>query len=268
MASLTLGQPTGPGGDAGDNGHNQNSIFSSFEQKMPKLAIAPGTSRKPRIKSSSKSTSAQQPPNFWEVDDIMALTKFAKDALAALIQNSSLACQMPQDEETFQLGNEADVVRASTLYLVYPVNIVLTQHCKPRQISINCKSEFHPIDPQYAVTKAGTSKAGPSKDPDDASQDSRCDIVWEFVMPGQKPVLFAAVEFKRQFVLRGDQFEKAKKSDREGSSFDGNSMIVLKQVAKYAKKNLQDILVYDWNYMFVAFLDPHDESARDSNGDS
>ena len=146
--------------------------------------------------------------------------------------------RIPQNEGTHSLITEADVLDASRLYLLHPVNVAVKELLNHGHLE--CRREHT------------------------ASPTSRTDIVWVHI-DGNQTTNVAVLEFKNTYVLREDDFRPAMANANEAErklqdAFDtntdtlltGNAFWVSKQAIKYHEElQTADVAVFDWNNMVV-----------------
>jgi hypothetical protein len=156
--------------------------------------------------------------------------------LAPFLQNS-----LPAIERPFLMITEGDVLRATTLYVVHPINLAL--NAKYRNTPIYCAENFR--------------------------EGICCDITWKY-HNGEDLVTIAVLELKRRGVLWWDEFECAKSDarnrddkmeeayenmdddDRVATTFEGNAVKLSQQAAAYAiRQRTQFIGLFDWDSMFL-----------------
>ena len=166
-----------------------------------------------------------------------ALLHLARTKLLTI--NETLNGKLAEIEQSHYLHTEADVGRASDLYLINPVNIAI-QKLLPRGGRIFCRAE-----------QVGRKK-------------NRTDRRWTYRRNGQS-VDIAILELKAPFVLKSNDFKyamvttsKAREKNDAAQSMENsthlkrNAITVAKQTKKYADDlGVTDIAVFDWNAMFV-----------------
>ena len=149
------------------------------------------------------------------------------------------------------MHNEADVVRATVLYLLHPVN----QAINAQYGHIFCAAE------------------------DQGNGPLRCDVVWKIWRDGEWSII-AILELKKRGVLSLGDFIHARvnykdipyhiqRALREPSStfLKGNAVTLSQQAAAYAwKRNTKYVALFDWNSLFLysfAGLDAKSETVGD-----
>ena len=176
---------------------------------------------------------------MWEQDPISYDQK-ADEILKTLAL--ALRSSLPAVERPFLMITEGDVLRATTLYVVHPINQAL--NAKYRDTPIYCLAES---------SKEGT----------------RCDITWKYRNGGDLNTI-AVLELKRRGVLWWKDFECAKSDakNRENkmkeaydntdndsgmaTTLKANAIALSKQAAAYAKvQETQFIGLFDWDSMFL-----------------
>jgi len=155
---------------------------------------------------------------------------------------SFLESSLPTIEDPFLVITEGDVLRATTLYLVHPINLAL--NARYGNTPIHCLAE--------------NSKDG-----------IRCDITWKY-QNGDNLDTIAVLELKRRGVLWWEEFECAKSDARNrgdkireayanmgannhvATTLKGNAITLSKQAAAYAvRQETQFIGLFDWDSMFL-----------------
>jgi hypothetical protein len=138
------------------------------------------------------------------------------------------------------VSDEADVVRATALYLLHPVHMALT--ARHPDVSIQCLAEF-------------------------ASSGIRPDIVYK--KDGQN---FALLEYKVTGVVNRQEFTTARlaatalpnevtakrvraENKDDGTFFYGNALKIIKRMACYsAKDETQYIAMFNWDWLFLSIF--------------
>lgn len=218
----------------------QTLIRDSFGYKLPNLpSKSPGKDYR-KVSPSASTTAIEEPPIVYMRESASDLANIARHKLRQL---QSLDLHSPALEETHFLAVEADVVRASGLELIHPINIVLPKLAP--SANVRCNSE---------VT--------------DRSNHSRFDMKWYFA---DTMTTFAILEFKNTKVLNWEGFESAACDNEDDAEskllkargetlLDGNAIVVSKQAKKYAR-TCKDVAIFDWNCMMVYDFSDVDEDA-------
>ena len=107
------------------NHDSQKPTVDALKEELPTFPSGKGSNFKdasfqPLSKSSGKSTTAAIPPVAWVAED---MESYLKTYFTNELANISANGVTPQLEESFRISNEADVVRASAVYLLNVVNI-------------------------------------------------------------------------------------------------------------------------------------------------
>lgn len=155
---------------------------------------------------------------------------------------SALQSSLPAVERPFLMITEGDVLRATTLYLLHPINLAL-----------NAKYEDTPI---YCLSE-------------DSKERIRCDITWKY-RDGRDLKTIAVLELKKRGALSWEDFERAESNagnredkmqeayantddgDDVATTFKENAIPLSKQAAAYAiRQKTQFVGLFDWNYMFL-----------------
>ncbi len=203
------------------------------------------------------------PPIAWEPSDPSLLANVynilymhdqsCRDKNERILRH--LDSYLPAVEPTFLLRVEADVVRASVLYLLHPINFAL------RSLSIEqlfCLSEM---------------SQGPT---------ARTDIAWTFQDKWNNRRTLAVLEFKNTYMLRKDEFYSGKAdmsaevgakgspvaliNDVKATPDDGNSWLgsgartLSRQMMKYSRRARTDfVAIFDWKALFIYDFSTMDE---------
>jgi hypothetical protein len=180
---------------------------------------------------------------MWEPDPTPYAQK-ASETLKKLALASSLRNSLPAVERPFLMSTEADVLRATTLYLTHPINQALNAKYENK---IYCLSE-------------------------NVMGGLRCDITWKCKI-GEDFDTIAVLELKRRGVLRWNDFQSARSdaANREtkiqeayakmedydndtaaATTFTENAIWLSRQAAAYAiRQETQFIGLFDWDSMFL-----------------
>ena len=150
---------------------------------------------------------------------------------------------MPSTEHTHYLSTEADVVRASILQLLHPVNSIASRLISQGHGELRCLSEHN------------------------AHMYCRTDIVWTYQQsPHHSPKYVAVLEFKNCRSLHWEDFENATISHQQdaslkmyqaagkvnGTCLKRNATIISQQARKYNYyTRCDDVAIFDWNSMFL-----------------
>lgn len=203
-------------------------ILQSFEQGLPVLDIKPRNDPYYKISSNAKSTIMVKPVPVFFHEATTNLVNLATERLQTIKEIDEY---IPGVEKTHLLSVEVDVARASAQHLVYPINMVLPELFQG--IDILCHSE---------VTQG---------------QHSRFYVRWAIARPGQPELTFAILEYKREGVLRWEDFELALCTEKDVvEQMDGanqrdaktlledNAETISKQAREYST-TCKDIAVFD-----------------------
>ncbi|KAI1428717.1 hypothetical protein F5Y12DRAFT_731497 [Xylaria sp. FL1777] len=218
------------------------TILESFQESLPNYTgEAPGAVVDTQL--SGESTKNTDPPKFWISlpegfwvnHRASTLTKYHTYLLSAGLHKDFIY----RKEKAITLLSEGDVTRAAALYLLHPVNQVMSA----LQPEILCLSEY----PAYQI---------------------RSDVVYK--LGGR---IFAIVEFKKRGIIlknefnaayleldkdenrRQDQIKRHIASGRRKpghSFFAGNSLKLIKQAANYAMTHgAIHVAVFDWDHLLL-----------------
>lgn len=232
------------------------TIAESFLELMPVLQIEQPLQKPRPIQVSASSTARVDPLIAWQPADSQELFDYSSWIFQGDQTPNSLLHPMPRIEAFHNLRSEGDVVRASHLYLLHPVNEAI-RHVTGGNPQIICAAE----ETHGAV--------------------ARTDISWSYDN-GEERTVFAILEFKNTFVLDWAEFEPAMADmtegrtpaelidriyqecdDEEYSWLGKNARIISKQAKKYFERTeCADIAIFDWNSMFIFDFSVLDEGAN------
>jgi hypothetical protein len=213
-------------------------IHTSFQHTLYKLDVPPVENEYRQTHSTAASTIATDAPRALEAEDKQLIIALACNSLSNLRGNSRLRERIPQNEGTHSLRTEADVLDASRLYLLHPVNVAANELLNYGRLE--CRREHI------------------------ASQTSRTDVLWVHIHEN-KTTNIAVLEFKNAFVLQeaefrlamgdaseaGQKLEEAFNTDAK-TLLTGNAYWVSKQAKKYHKElPIADVAIFDWKNMVV-----------------
>lgn len=215
----------------------QTTILDSFEHKLPHI-ISNFSGQYRIIRPSAQSTVEEDPVPIFIRDEPSVLARMARQYLPRnTIITNPVRADMPVVEKTHRLNTEADVLRAATLQLIHPVNVVLSERLPP-DARIYCESEVA------------------------EGVHSRFDMQWTLVQGGTETKL-AILEVKNTKVIHWTEFapaeatqenaEKMMESVMErqtGTLLAGNAILLSKQAKKYSRA-CKDVAIFDWNSMFI-----------------
>ncbi|KAI0517547.1 hypothetical protein F5B22DRAFT_109559 [Xylaria bambusicola] len=209
------------------------TILESFQTALPRYT---GDDFQGDLPDGGNSTMEMQPPAFW-----YNLEKFWETRGGEkLNQHSRLLGHLEKEfiykpEDAISLLVEGDVTRAAAMYLLHPVNQVLSA-IRP---GIKCLSEH-------------------------TTKNIRTDVCYKV---GNSTV--AVVEFKRKGAIRPHEFAAAQRQvksgtrdwnkqlalahdTRYGTFFAGNSLRLMKQASNYAyTERTRHVALFDWNYLVL-----------------
>ncbi|QSS61736.1 hypothetical protein I7I51_03913, partial [Histoplasma capsulatum] len=199
------------------------TIYEAFSRPLDDLPYTAVTNNYRSISSSAHSTVAEDPPSACVTENPSVLINYARNQLLAHTPNSgSLAERMPQVEPGHLLHTEADVLRASVLYLIHPVNVVANRLLNTG--SLDCRGEL-------------ASGGG-----------CRTDVRWVYRNGSQTPNI-AVLEVKYTKVLHLNDFHpaltnqqnaRAKRDAAQGEEnrthFKRNAYWIPKQAKKYSRR--------------------------------
>lgn len=232
---------------------NPVTIHESFWKTLDQLPVAVAPSGYRTISASSASTVDQDAISAFIQEDGNVLIKLGLHYLPKPPNVPfRLRQRMPQLETGHFLSTEGDVLRASNLYLLHPVNIAVNSLITNGHLYCTSEQSSH----------GGV----------------RTDIRWVYrsSQSGQKTNI-AVLEFKNTQVLRWadflpattDQQHAQDKLDdaqekRHYTHLMDNACLLSKQAKKYCLKlSSPDVAIFDWNAMFVFDFTGMDEDAHD-----
>ena len=190
------------------------------------------------------------PPRAFPKRNHTELTALAKQKLPQIEGQPCVNQALPQLERSHILHTESDVVRASMLYLIHPVNVAASKLLGNNNKTLYCRSEI-------------------------LSGSSRTDIRWQ-VTDGHTYRNVAVLEFKNTKVLHWQDFRKASPQGvsakdmrntalgrKDQTLFESNALVVSKQAKKYSEEIAPDVAVFDWEHMFIFDFTDVREDASD-----
>jgi len=199
-----------------------------------------------------------RPPKVWaplEVDDaVHAAHKFVEHHKERL--DSISAIKVPGLTIINPNSKEQDIIKIFNLLCMYPVEIVLMQIELPELYKLHIRCEAHPR----------------------AGHDVRVDILLEARTP-RTATTIAVMEIKGFGLVRDqvggilyarvDTIEKAKKvKPRSAVQFKGNSKLLLKQCATYARRyGTRHVALCDWSVAVYFDFKQLAEAGQNSAGD-
>ncbi len=224
------------------------TIRVSFQHRLPNLEMSqlPGGTNYRNFNPTSNSTAAEDAPAAFEAENFRVLIGLVTPQ--RLPQNTpSLLERMPQFERTHFLQTESDVLRASFMYLLHPVNVAASQLVNgPHRLQ--CVGE---------VSERGI----------------RTDIKW-IARSNTGTITIAVLEFKNTRILHWEDFQPAMANWQNAAfkigeaqslphrtTFRKYAIALSKQAKKYSRKlHVSDVALFDWNSMFI-----FDFSGRNEN---
>lgn len=186
----------------------------------------------------------------WLEQSYKDLINLARARLPATAPNTGpLHSLMPQLERTHLLYTEADVLRASSLYLFHPVHVAISQLLNTG--TLDCRGELS------------------------ATGGCRTDIRWVY-RNGNQMINIAILEVKNTKVIHWDDFASAMAnhnsakmkrdlaySRKNNTHFRQNAYWLSKQARKYSENvKVPDVAIFDWNAMFIFDFNGMNENAQ------
>ncbi|POR37870.1 Uncharacterized protein TPAR_01936 [Tolypocladium paradoxum] len=207
------------------------SITESFDRSLPTGARGEDEGY-PLAHVSGPSTENADPPLFaFEVSyDIW--NRYANDVLGVVNLTQH---RLASWEDTRLLLAEADVSDAAAAQLINPVDLALSIRHPGRITSLN----------QYQVGSARADKCW--------YRPTSTGVNYFAVLDYKRPAVIRDWEIEDAFVLRGDRFDQEVAIARdEGSLFEENSLILVKQAVNYASQyNTDYVALFDWNSLLL-----------------
>ncbi|PGH12372.1 hypothetical protein AJ79_04320 [Helicocarpus griseus UAMH5409] len=217
-------------------------VHTSFAHPLYQLEIAAANNdyRTLNVNSLPASTKDVDASRALEEEHPDTLLRLGRQGLEKIRKIHPMKERIAQNEGTHFLETEADVLDASRLYLLHPVNIAIGQLLRGG-IKLVCKREHT------------------------ASNTARTDILWVH-QHGEDTTDVAVLEFKNTYILHENEFRAAMGSDdqaegmvykamgtgSEKTLLNGNAIVVSKQARKYHQAlGVADVALFDWNNMFV-----------------
>jgi len=236
------------------------TIHGSFKQGLRQLKETPVPHNYRDVSEGAASTMYVDALKAFVSDDLVALVKLGRNHLPNPALSPELRHRLPQLEKTHLLHTEGDVVRAAELYLLHPLNVVLSKlvknghlYCRSEQTSAGgCRTDIRWV---YHPNQSNQGNQG--------NQDNQVKDI-------------AVLEFKNTKILRWSDFapawidpQHAKDKIAEAFNIEPHSMHlvknavwVTKQAMKYAANlKIADVAVFDWHAMFVYNLATMKEDA-------
>ncbi|KAI0111225.1 hypothetical protein GGR51DRAFT_70739 [Nemania sp. FL0031] len=231
------------------------TIVDSFSSALPQI-INGNPDEHPLTYANGKTTQETEPPKFWLRKDPQEWIDIGLGGLnrvRAVLPMEYLSLH----ESALVHKTEGDVVRSVALYLLHPINQVLSA----LHPGFTCRSES-------------------------ASNKVRTDI--GFFRPASDDH-FAIVEVKKRGVIVQSEFDAANRQLSEGrhnhraeinqyieealsggyrerTFFGGNSLYMIKQAAAYAKQqNTKYVALFDWDYLVLVYFEQFDTRTVERN---
>ena len=232
------------------------TIARSLEEALPKLAVEQPPQIPREIPISASSTRDTDPPKAIQLVHVEQLFHARSRIPSGSQVPASLSRHIPHTEAFHWLRTEGDVVRATNLYLLHPVNEAL-RYVVGDHSGIICSAE----------ERHGT--------------EARTDISWSHVNGGRRKT-FAILEIKNTCSLDYRDFAPAivnmtngktpadmlKQAYKKGQRYEyslllGNARTISKQTRKYFDQTgCRDVAVFDWNAMFIFDFSTFNEGAN------
>ena len=213
------------------------TIYNSFGESLPDLNLEAA----PVLNAHGNSTIAlnTDPPKVWLEYSARTYSGAAEDCIIRTLGPSpQLNTCVPAAELPFHMGTEGDVVRATTLYLLHPINQALNVRFGSRII---CAAE------------------------DRGDGKLRSDLIWRY-WTGRQFINIAVLELKNRGMLVREHWlsalantwdveariMRAYDQDEEKTLLKSNAIPLSKQAAAYAlQRQVRFVALFDWNAMFL-----------------
>jgi hypothetical protein len=213
-------------------------IHTSFQHELYPLDVPPVTNNYRQTHSTAASTVDTDAPQALEEENEQPIIDLARNKLGIIRGNNRMRERIPQNEGTHSLRTEADVLDASRLYLLHPVNVAANELLNRGRVE--CRREHT------------------------ARNTSRMDILWVHIH-GNHTTDIAVLEFKNTYVLHEADFLPAMTNasgaaqklvaasgSDSGTLLTRNAYWLSKQAKKYYEGiHTADIAIFDWNSMVV-----------------
>ena len=223
----------------------------SFNARLPYNPTRSVSNDYHRLDYSSQSTGATPPPVF--ATQIGQANFIEREHDHWTLQGSRYmeshksfqmtASAIPPLEAGFFLKTEADVVRATALYLLHPINQAINAYRLSKgQEALFCSMEVK-------------------------LKDARTDVLWRNQTTGR---YVAVLELKNTYSIKPEQFSQSIVTDldlrsnlrlttridaRRASQFKENALVIISQAAKYAVQfQTPWLAVFDWRRLVVVYF--------------
>ncbi|KAF2763305.1 hypothetical protein EJ05DRAFT_472222 [Pseudovirgaria hyperparasitica] len=225
------------------------TIAESFDHKLPDLALGPHDN--PRCGDSGNTTKNTIPPKIWVTVPADSWSDATNEPLgrhrSALITSQVAATEVP-----FEMPVEADVSRATVLYLTHPINKALENIFGGKV--------------RFAAELSNTV----------GSATLRMDLTWFYYpIPGVKKVI-AILELKKRGMLVyehwSDAYATSKTMDKKlnedkDTFFVDNAEKMMKQISAYVLRHkTKYAALFDWETLFLGYFAEADFN-RENIGD-
>ncbi|KAI0517555.1 hypothetical protein F5B22DRAFT_603366 [Xylaria bambusicola] len=228
---------------------NDSLPFIQHPTRLVPFEFRPGTK-----------TSQIDAPKFWISTNERGWSEPAHNTLRPMNMNA-LQEQVSWPEPSMRLACEADVVRAAALYLLHPINQVLSARY-PNDYRCNSEVAGSGVRGDVSLLKLGGRRT------------------------------FAIVEFKRSGIISPMEFADAQRTltgnpnthaaeisqhvqnviaadngDNRFSAFEGNSFSLMKQAAAYAVQySTRFVAIFGWDYLVLVYFPELDMNLREPEG--
>lgn len=232
----------------------QLTVYESFRSAIPWLPSVPNPGDYRALSSSTQSTIDTDPPTAWRFEDHQRLIDLVANNLPAEISNpeDNLLKRVAYRDGSNLLRSEADVLSATILYVLNPVNLAINRNLKQGSMTMSCE------------------QTSPGR--------VRTDIRWSYrVSPTTVGAEVAVLEVKPKDTLRwpdiadamarSDAEERLKHREAYGTNgktlFVHNAFWFTKQAQKYAEQlETPDVAIFDWNNLFILDFSTMDPDRR------
>ncbi|KAI9880433.1 MAG: hypothetical protein M1830_003075 [Pleopsidium flavum] len=238
------------------------TLLESFTERLPLLTTRQAGPRPFGVPRPGPSTLEIDPPIALEpVEPEDFVREYAK------LQDGDcdvqdLEAHLPVVEDSFYINMEADVVRASSLYLLHPINMALSCLASCR---VFCQAE---------------ETHGPT---------ARTDISWRYISAQREWVTLAVLEFKNTDMLVREEFAAGMADMRPRSGREPRDLVdnareereewdntwlgegaarLARQARKYSERtSVGYVAIFDWKSMFIFnFAEMHEDNYKLAEG--
>ncbi|KAJ9373622.1 hypothetical protein DTO282F9_2830 [Paecilomyces variotii] len=230
----------------------QPTVYESFRSPSPWLPSVPNPGDYRTLSSSTQSTIDIDPLVAWRYEDHQRLVDLVADNFPSEISNpeDNLLKRVACRDGSNLLRSEADVLSATILYILNPVNLAINRNLKQGSMTMSCE------------------QTSPGR--------IRTDIRWSYRVSSMM-IDVAILEVKAKDTLRwadianamarsdAEERQKHKEAYRSAKRtlFVSNAYWFVKQAYKYAEQlEIPDVAIFDWNNLFILDFSTMDPDGR------